>query len=61
MQIFNRLNHCCHSCVQLHESSVSVRMGVEMGSNNLLLSDVIFKTCQSKLPFNNDPVTVQRW
>lgn len=53
MQIFNRSNHCCHSHVQLHESSVSVRMGVEMGSNNLL-SDVIFKTCQSKLPFNNE-------
>lgn len=35
-----------------------MRMCVEMGSNNLLLSDVILKTCQSKLPGNNDPFTV---
>lgn len=58
MQIFNSLNHCCHSRVRLHESSVCVRMGVEMGCKNLLLSDVMLKTCQSNLPGNNDPVTV---
>lgn len=58
MQIFNRLNHCCHSCVRLHESSACVRMVVEIGPSNLLLSDVILKTCQSKVPGYNDPVSV---
>lgn len=48
MQIFNSVNHRCHSRERLYESNVCVRMGVEMGSNNPLLSGVILKTRQSE-------------